>query len=151
MALAMSINKRSQEIAEHVQWDGKLHVSSEDIIYVLKNIQVESNSSMISLYDDPVKNHSSRFFCLSPEKTLMMIDTMSTEDVFGHLRKIMPSFFASKHETRRLKKAINGKMRILNPKKTATGMSIDPLRLLKAMPFIFISLVGYRRMVEAVW
>ena len=50
MALAMSIKKRSQENTEHVQWDGKLHVSSEDIIYVLKNIQVKSNSSMISLY-----------------------------------------------------------------------------------------------------
>ena len=132
-SLSVSSNKNKRPANEDDgNWDGRLSV--DDLIEILKIIQV---SKQTNLYESLVKCHSAKQFHINAEEILKMCDTKNTEDVIKYLRKRLPGFLAPERETKRLKSSMNRCMNVLDPKMTATGMSINPMKLHQCLLYLY--------------
>ena len=129
LALGLSVSDtRKRLITDHGEgWDGRLSVT--DVIDVLKNITVQKCGRNMCLYDIIVKFHSAERHHITAGEILMLVDTKSVHEMISYLRERLPGFLASERETRRLKSKMNDGMKVLEPRMTATGMSINPMRL----------------------
>ena len=137
LALGLSVSDtRKRLITDHGEgWDGRLSVT--DVIDVLKNITVQKCGRNMCLYDIIVKFHSAERHHITAGEILMLVDTKSVHEMISYLRERLPGFLASERETRRLKSKMNDGMKVLEPRMTATGMSINPMRLRQCLLYLY--------------
>ena len=112
-------------------------MSVDDLIDVLKRVKGKKCGRQQSLYDFLIKSHSAEHYHITADELLMIVDTKSVQEIISYLRKRLPGFLASEKATRKLKAQLNDGMRILEPKSTATGMSINPMRIRQCLLYLY--------------
>ena len=138
LALGLSVSdSRKRRIIEGDDegWNGRLSV--DDLIDVLKRVKGKKCGRQQSLYDFLIKSHSAEHYYITADELLMIVDTKSVQEIISYLRKRLPGFLASEKATRTLKAQLNDGMRILEPKSTATGMSINPMRIRQCLLYLY--------------